>query len=79
MAKQHEITSYISKVNAKIEAFRKKTPQSVNSNERLAIEMKLADIEIAVKDLMEDEESPEVQDMLKAYLDQVEELSQGQA
>ena len=79
MAKQHEITSYISKVNAKIEAIRKKTPQSVNSNERLAIEMKLADIEIAVKDLMEDEESPEVQDMLKAYLDQVEELTQGQA
>lgn len=79
MAKQHEMTSFVSEMNEMIETFRKKTPQSVNSNERLAIEMKLADIEIAVKDLMEDEESPEVHDMLKAYLDQVKELTQGQA
>lgn len=79
MAKQQETTSYVSEISAMIEAFIRKPPESVDSDEVLSIEAKLANIKIAVRDLMEDADSPEAQDMLKAYLAQVKELTQGQA
>ena len=79
MAKQQETTSYVSEISAMIEAFIRKPPESVDSDEELSIEAKLSDITEAVGDLLEDEKSPDVQDMLKAYRDQVKELTQGQA
>lgn len=79
MVKQQETTSYVSEISAMIEAFIRKPPESVDSDEALSIEAKLSDITKAVRDLLEDEDSPDVQDMLKAYRDQVKELTQGQA
>lgn len=78
MLTHHGKTDYVSEMNEMIEMFMKRPPESVDSK-RLGIEAKLADIKIAVRDLMEDADSPDVQDMLKAYRDQVEELTQGQA
>ncbi|MBS5864441.1 MAG: hypothetical protein KIC54_07145 [Clostridium sp.] len=79
MPKHHEKTTYVSEISAMIEAFIRKPPESVDSDEALSIEAKLSDITKAVRDLLEDEELPDVQDMLKAYRDQVKELTQGQA
>ena len=73
MPKHHEKTTYVSEISAMIEAFIRKPPESVDSDEALSIEAKLSDITKAVRDLLEDEESPDVQDMLKAYRDQVKE------
>lgn len=79
MPKHHEKTTYVSEISAMIEAFIRKPPEGVDSERRLSVEAKLADIKIAVRDLIEDADSPDVQDMLKAYRDQVKELTQGQA
>ncbi len=79
MLTHHGKTAYVSEMNEMIEMFIKRPPKGVDSAGRLSIEAKLADIKIAVRDLMQDADSPDVQDMLKAYLDQVKELTQGQA
>lgn len=76
MKKQQEI---VSKISFQIENFTKEPPKDVSSTQMLMIEAKLHDIRRAVMDLLEDEESPEVEDMLKAYHEQVIELTHGQA
>jgi hypothetical protein len=79
MLTHHRKTAYVSEMNEMIEMFMKRPPEGVDSERRLSVEAKLADIKIAVRDLIEDADSPDVQDMLKAYRDQVKELTQGQA
>lgn len=76
MKKQQEI---VSEISFQIENFTKEPPKDVSSMQMIAIEAKLHDIRRAVMDLLEDEGSPEIDDMLKAYHEQVKELTHGQA
>ncbi len=69
--------SMVSEIRSMIEDFMKTPPKGTNSAKKIAIEAKLMSITSAVHDLLEDGDSPETLDMLKAYRDQVKELVEG--
>lgn len=70
--------SMVSDIKSMIEEFMKTPPKGTNSAKKVAIEARLMSITQAVHDLLEDGDSPETLDMLKAYQDQVKELVKGQ-
>ena len=66
---------YVSEIDEMIDSFMKKPPKALSHRDRVNYETYLLAIKTAVNDLLEDEDAPGTQDMLKAYYDQVEQIT----
>lgn len=65
----------VSEINEMIDSFMKKPPKTLSHRGRVYCETDLLKIKTAVNDLLEDKDAPGTQDMLKAYCDQVKQIT----
>ena len=65
----------VSEINEMIDSFMKKPPKALSHRDRVKYETYLLVIKTAVNDLLEDKDAPGTQDMLKAYCDQVKQIT----